>query len=403
MSLGERIAGLRKEKGLTQEALGEQVGVTRQAVSKWEADRAVPDVNNCIAMSRVFGIPLAQLLELEEEEEKTAAAIELNDAQLKLIEQMTERYMAAQKKARRRWRWPVLLLCCGLLVGGAWLWEWLNDMNRTIEHLSSELSGMQGEIIHGIGNRVQESLEAESSLISNYTVTVDSADVMEKQITYDVSVMLKEGGADTQVGLMISAEGSTYTGSMEQTAELCYVGRITCPIQEEIPIYLMVEENGQRRSQLLKTMYADQYDIRLDGWVRWASLTKNGSGLSQNTFEAVEVMVFCDEAPGLKEPLTVKRLEVVQFHNDAPVYTVPLDPAQEYTAAQTWSLDIPVDLTELQTGHTLTFALMAEDNYSRTSSHILSRYCMGEDGMLNYQAEEMMKLDDGTYGTEVWP
>ena len=45
MTLGERIASLRKEKGLSQEALGELVGVTRQAVSKWEADKTLPDVN----------------------------------------------------------------------------------------------------------------------------------------------------------------------------------------------------------------------------------------------------------------------------------------------------------------------------------------------------------------------
>lgn len=41
MTLGERIASLRKEKGLSQEALGELVGVTRQAVSKWEADKTL--------------------------------------------------------------------------------------------------------------------------------------------------------------------------------------------------------------------------------------------------------------------------------------------------------------------------------------------------------------------------
>ena len=38
MTLGERIASLRKEKGMSQEGLGELVGVSRQAVSKWESD-----------------------------------------------------------------------------------------------------------------------------------------------------------------------------------------------------------------------------------------------------------------------------------------------------------------------------------------------------------------------------
>ena len=43
MELNERIAAVRKAAGLTQEQLGELVGVSRQAVSKWESSQAVPD------------------------------------------------------------------------------------------------------------------------------------------------------------------------------------------------------------------------------------------------------------------------------------------------------------------------------------------------------------------------
>ena len=42
MTTGEKIAALRKEQGMSQEALGEKLGLSRQAVSKWEADQAVP-------------------------------------------------------------------------------------------------------------------------------------------------------------------------------------------------------------------------------------------------------------------------------------------------------------------------------------------------------------------------
>ena len=78
MTLGERIASLRKEKGLSQEALGELVGVTRQAVSKWEADKTLPDVNYCVALSRVFEVPLTRLLDLEDEQ-NDAPADELDE------------------------------------------------------------------------------------------------------------------------------------------------------------------------------------------------------------------------------------------------------------------------------------------------------------------------------------
>ena len=66
MTLGQRIQELRKEKGLSQEGLGEQLGVSRQAVSRWEMDGAVPEVDKLIAMSRIFGVSLNQLLQMEE-------------------------------------------------------------------------------------------------------------------------------------------------------------------------------------------------------------------------------------------------------------------------------------------------------------------------------------------------
>ena len=52
MTLGQRIQELRKRAGLTQEQLAEQLGVTRQAVSKWESDNGVPELDALIALSR---------------------------------------------------------------------------------------------------------------------------------------------------------------------------------------------------------------------------------------------------------------------------------------------------------------------------------------------------------------
>ena len=53
-TLGRRIQEARKAAGLSQESLGERLGVSRQAVSKWEADAAVPELENLIAMSRIW-------------------------------------------------------------------------------------------------------------------------------------------------------------------------------------------------------------------------------------------------------------------------------------------------------------------------------------------------------------
>ncbi|MGI5962278.1 MAG: helix-turn-helix transcriptional regulator [Lawsonibacter sp.] len=66
MTLGQRIQELRKEKEMSQEVLGEKLGVSRQAVSRWEMDGAVPEVDKLIAMSRIFGVSLNDLLQVEE-------------------------------------------------------------------------------------------------------------------------------------------------------------------------------------------------------------------------------------------------------------------------------------------------------------------------------------------------
>lgn len=60
MTLGQQIAQARRQKGLTQEALAERLGVSRQAVAKWESGKAMPGTANLFALSQILEIPLAE-------------------------------------------------------------------------------------------------------------------------------------------------------------------------------------------------------------------------------------------------------------------------------------------------------------------------------------------------------
>ena len=61
-SLGKRIAQKRKQLGLTQDQLAEKLGVTAQAVSKWENDQSCPDITMLPKLSQIFGISTDELL-----------------------------------------------------------------------------------------------------------------------------------------------------------------------------------------------------------------------------------------------------------------------------------------------------------------------------------------------------
>ncbi len=63
MTIGKRIAALRKEKGLTQEELAGHMGVSPQAVSKWENDQTCPDISALPKLARLLGVTVDELLE----------------------------------------------------------------------------------------------------------------------------------------------------------------------------------------------------------------------------------------------------------------------------------------------------------------------------------------------------
>lgn len=76
MTLGEKIQEQRKLKGLTQEELAEKLGVTAQAVSKWERDTSMPDVALLPEIANIFGITIDSLFSNEKEPEVQMVPVE---------------------------------------------------------------------------------------------------------------------------------------------------------------------------------------------------------------------------------------------------------------------------------------------------------------------------------------
>ena len=104
MTLGQRISGYRKALGISQEELGARLGVSRQAVSKWETGAAAPDMENLLALARAFGVSVAELTETPEPAAPQVASAEAAEGP------------AASPPPRRRGWWLGLALVLALLV-----------------------------------------------------------------------------------------------------------------------------------------------------------------------------------------------------------------------------------------------------------------------------------------------
>lgn len=76
IEIANRLIELRKKSGLSQEELADRLGLSRQAVSKWERAEASPDTDNLICLAKIYGVSLDDLLNTDESIEDIAREVE---------------------------------------------------------------------------------------------------------------------------------------------------------------------------------------------------------------------------------------------------------------------------------------------------------------------------------------
>ena len=112
IKIGKFIAALRKEKGLTQDKLGEKLGVTNKTVSRWENGNYMPDVEMLSLLSEEFGVSINELISgerLAAEDFKKAADENLVTALDHSTFTLKEKQAFFKKKWRREHRSTIIL------------------------------------------------------------------------------------------------------------------------------------------------------------------------------------------------------------------------------------------------------------------------------------------------------
>lgn len=113
MSLGNRIKEQRKRAGMSQEKVAELVGVSRQAVTKWEADLSAPSTENLFALAKIFGTTVDLLLDTGEDGTCRSSA-----EQTYYLYKMEEAKKAAElrKKRKQNIRIAIIIAICYLVI-----------------------------------------------------------------------------------------------------------------------------------------------------------------------------------------------------------------------------------------------------------------------------------------------
>lgn len=144
MTLGQNIQAARKAKGLSQETLAEKIGVSRQALGKWEKDTALPGLDNLQALAAELGTGVDALLGTEPSA-PAAPAVTL-DAMRDLLSARD----AEEKRRRRLWGCAggaTFLILAGLLAGMALQYErQINALNQNYAAIQSNYAAQQADL-----------------------------------------------------------------------------------------------------------------------------------------------------------------------------------------------------------------------------------------------------------------
>ena len=289
MTIGQRIAELRRQNNLSQEALGEALGVTRQSISKWESDGALPEIEKLVAMSRLFGVSVGALLGVEEETPaegtepgKTRQESELSEAQLRMVEEIAARYTDAlreetlrqeqarredaQKAAEKKKPGKKAILagafCAGLLLYGIIsLFSRLERLDNNYTNLSHSINNVTDSVnrqISGIAYQVENILNEQNALMADFGTSVAEVNAKEMTVSFDVYAVPKTYEAGMTVEFLAESDsGETHSAEGIEGANARFSGRITCPLTENsvITVSAAFMRGGVRETQVL-----DSYD-----------------------------------------------------------------------------------------------------------------------------------------------
>lgn len=144
MTLGQNIQTARKAKGMSQETLAEKIGVSRQALGKWEKDTALPGLDNLQALAAELGTGVDALLGAQAENPEAPAVT------LDALRDLLAARDAEEKRRRRLWggaAGAAFLVLAGLLAGTALQYErQIDALNQNYAAIQSSYAAQQADL-----------------------------------------------------------------------------------------------------------------------------------------------------------------------------------------------------------------------------------------------------------------
>lgn len=380
MTTGEKIVALRRENGLSQEALGEKLGLSRQAVSKWEADQAVPTMDNLVELSRLFGVSVDTLLRPDEplpgKEQQPPEGVKLSAEGLKI---------SYAPVLTRKTKWFIIALAALVFVsvlGNFYAMARVQSLEAQLNALQMQAQQQKPE------NAVKQETVEEDALSDHdiaYDLQYDPSKTVSTMLALSLSARPKEVNPDSEIPkFTIQSAGESWTCAAILQQDNSYVGNTEIPMRDGFTVYLTLtdRESGTVRNLLLETVSGLEKEFDISCGYMW-HVGENENSLNDNVVQVqngvtsisgtvsaffYQVCYVLDRIPMRCHPVSARlvlrqgdtELQSVAF--SAPEWDAELERYQAECAVN-WTVDIPPEHLQLVMEYT--------DNYGRVHQRAL--------------------------------
>lgn len=310
MTTGEKIAALRREHKLSQEALGEKLGLSRQAVSKWEADQAVPTMDNLMELSRLFGVPVDTLLRPDAPfpappaEKNSTDAPAAPETSHKGVSPSYGKILAIGGAA---------LLCVSLALNAVCLYQ-IAQLKGEVQALRVQAGNVS--TVYYPGTSADTGDFAESS----EHMTLDPENTEQLIVTFSAVPRVASDG-ETAKFLLRGSEQS-WECEAEDDARGGYRGSLTIPMVDEFSVYLVLTgADGSTRNLLIASESDIENRFSIDVQAYWSSGGPTFS-FGKNTFTGT-LSTYVDFHDALEDKSFTGR--IILYQNGKKIAEQPLE------------------------------------------------------------------------------
>ena len=310
MTTGEKIAALRREHKLSQEALGEKLGLSRQAVSKWEADQAVPTMDNLMELSRLFGVPVDTLL--RPDAPFPAAPAEENSTDAPAPPETPHKGVSLSR-GKVITIGGAALLCVSLALNAVCLYQ-IAQLKGEVQALRVQAGNVNTVYYPG------SSADTGDFADSSEHMTLDPENTEQLIVTFSAVPRVASDG-ETAKFLLRGGEQS-WECEAEGDAGGGYRGSLTIPMVDEFSVYLVLtDRNGGTRNLLIASESDIENRFSIDVQAYWSS---GGATFSfgKNTFTGT-ISTYVDAHDALEDTSFTGR--IILYQNGKEIAEQPLE------------------------------------------------------------------------------